>query len=116
MGPSFRGVNRLFVLSFEDNAHQTRNTWYFLPKLEIKDYNVMINGQNLFDQPVKNDFRSYDNIRKIATVPRDDYATGCLRNYSYFKKHYKLTVIDLSKQQTLYADSKNIQQQWRNHY
>ena len=96
--------------------HTKQETGYFLPKLEIKDYNVIIDGQNLFDQPVKNDFRSYDNIRKITTIPRDDYTTCCLRNYSYFKKHYKLTAIDLSKQQALDADSKNIQQQWCNHY
>ena len=55
-------------------------------------------------------------FKKIATIPRDDYTTGCLRNYSYFKKHYKLTAIDLNKQQALDADSKNIQQQWCNHY
>ena len=51
--PSFHGVNRLFVLSFGDNAHQANHTGYFLPKVEIKYYNVMINGQNFFDQLVK---------------------------------------------------------------
>ena len=48
---SFRGVNRLFVLSFEDNAVRTGHTGCFLPKVEIKDYNVMINGCNFFDEP-----------------------------------------------------------------
>ena len=116
MDPSFQGVNRLFVLSFEDNAHQTRNR-IFSSKIRNKRlYNVIIDEQNLFDQPLKNDFRSYDNIQKIATIPRDDYTTGCLRSYSYFKKHYKLTAIDLNKQQARDADSKNIQQQWCNHY
>ena len=60
--PSFQGVNRLFVLSFENNAHRTRHTWYFLAKGEIRDYNVMMDRQNFFDQPVKNYLRTYDNI------------------------------------------------------
>ena len=61
-----RSKYRLFVLSFENNAHRTRYTGYFLPKVEIKDYNVMINGQSFFDQPVKNDLRIYDNVQKIT--------------------------------------------------
>ena len=44
--------------------------------MEIKDYNVMINGRNLFDQPIKNDLKTYDNIIKIATDQGDDYTTG----------------------------------------
>ena len=70
----------------------------------------MIDGRNFFDQPVKNDFRRYDNIQKIATGQIDDYTTGCLLDYSYFKKYYKLIGIDLSKQQKLDADPKTIQQ------
>ena len=76
--PSFQGVNRLFVLSFENNAHRTRDIGYFLPKVEIKDYNAMIGEQNFFDQPVKNDLRTYDNIRKIAIGQGDDYTSDCL--------------------------------------
>ena len=52
--PSFQGVIRLFVLSFENSADRKVCTGYYLPKVEIKDYNVMIDGQNFFDQPVKN--------------------------------------------------------------
>ena len=48
--PRFQGVNRLFVLSVENNAHRARHTGNFLLKVEIKDYNAMIDGQNLFDQ------------------------------------------------------------------
>ena len=70
----------------------------------------MINRRNFFDQPIKNDLKTYDNIRKIATGQGDDYTTGCLLDYPYFKKYYKLIVIDLSKQQTLDADPKAIQQ------
>ena len=51
--PSLQGVNRFFVLSFEDNAQRTKHSGYFLPKVEMKDYNLVIDGQNLFDQPVK---------------------------------------------------------------
>ena len=70
----------------------------------------MIDGRNLFDQPIKNDLKTYDNIRKIATGQGDDYTTGCLLDYPYFKKYYKLIAIDLSKQQKLDADPKVIQQ------
>ena len=57
----------------------------FFPTVEIKDYNVMIDGQNFFDQTVKNDLRAFDNIPKIATCQGDDYTTGCLLDYHYFK-------------------------------
>ena len=64
----------------------------------------MIDGQNFFDQAVKNDMRTYDNIRKTATDQKDDYATSCLLDYPHFKEHYKMTAIDLSKQNALNAD------------
>ena len=54
--------------------------------MEIKDYNVMIDGKNFFDQRVKNYLKTFDNIRKIATGQSDDYTTGCLLDYPYFKK------------------------------
>ena len=57
----------------------------------------MVDGRTFFDQPIKNDLKTNDNIRKIATGQGDDYATGCLLDYPYFKKYYKLIVIDLSK-------------------
>ena len=66
----------------------------------------MINGRDFFDQPIKNDLIAYDNIRKIATGQGDDYTTGCLLDYPYFKRYYKLIAIDLSKQQKLEADPK----------
>ena len=58
--PSFRGVNRLFVLSDEDEAQQTGWKRYYLPTVEIKNYNVMIDGQNFFDQPLRNNLMTYD--------------------------------------------------------
>ena len=63
-----------------------------------------------FAQPVKSDLKKYDNIRKIATGQGDDYTTGCLLDYPYFKENYKMIAIDLSKQQVLDADPKAIQQ------
>ena len=70
----------------------------------------MIDGKNFFDQPVKNNKVTYENIRKIATGQGDDYTTGCLLDYTYLKKYYKMIAVDLSKQQMLDADPKVIQQ------
>ena len=106
---SFQGVNRLFVLSFENENDRPSHSTYYLPKAEIKDYNVMIDGKNFFDQPINSDLKTYENIRKIATGQGDDYTTGCLLDYSYFKDHYKMIAIDLSKQQALDADPRAIQ-------
>ena len=69
----------------------------------------MMNGQIFFDQPVKNNLITYDNIRKIATDPGDDYAVGCLLDYNYFNNYYKMIAIDFSKQEVLDADQKTIQ-------
>ena len=108
--PSFQGVNRLFVLAFEDDAQGTCNKKYYLPNVETKDYNVMIDRKSFFDQPVKNNKVTYENIRKIATGQGDDYTTGCLLDYTYFKKYYKMIAVDLSKQYALDADPKAIRQ------
>ena len=70
----------------------------------------MIDGKNFFNQPVKNSKVKYENIRKIAIVLGDDYTTGCFLDYIYFNKYYKMIAVDLSKQQTLDADPKAIQQ------
>ena len=107
---SFQGVNRLFVLAFESDAKRTSNKRYYLPNVEIKDYNVMIDGKNFLDQPVKNNKTTYENIRKIATGQGDNYTTGCLLDYAYFRDNYKMIAIDLSKQQALDADPRAVQQ------
>ena len=108
--PSFQGVNRIFVLAFENDAQRTSNKRYYLPNVEIKDYNVVIDGKNFSDQPVKNNKITYENIRKIATGQGDDYTTGCLLDYAYFRDIYKMIATDLSKQQELDADPREIQQ------
>ena len=76
----------------------------------MKICKVMIGGKNLIDQPVKSDPRTYDNIRKISTGQGDDYTSGCLLDYNYFKKCYKMIAVDLSKQQTLDFVPKAMQQ------
>ena len=108
--PSFQGVNRLFVLAFENDDDRTSDEQYYLPTVEIKDYNIMINSENFFDQPIKNNKVTYENIRKIATGQGHDYTTGCLLDYPDFTDTYKMIAVDLSKQQALDADPRAIQQ------
>ena len=95
---------------FEIDAIRTGHTRYFLPTVEIKEYNVKIDGRNFFYQPINDDTKTYENIRKTATGQGDDYTAGCLLNYPYFKKYYKMIAIDLSKKQALDADPSAIQQ------
>ena len=70
----------------------------------------MIDGKSFFDQPINSTTKTCKNIRKIATGKGDDYRTGCLLDYPYFKNHYKMIALDLSKQQALDADPRVIQQ------
>ena len=95
--PSFQRVNRFFVLSFENRIARKSHKQYFLPTAETEDYIVMIDGRNFFDQPVKDNLKTYDNIKKVPTGQGDDYKTVCLLDYHYFRKYHKLIAIDLSK-------------------
>ena len=96
---------------YQNDTHRRVHKQYFLPTVKIEDYHLIINGKNFFfDQPVKNDLRTYENIRNIATGEGDDYITGCLLDYNYFKNYYNMTAIDLSKQQALDPDPKAIHQ------
>ena len=70
----------------------------------------MVRGKNFFDQPINNMIKIYENIRKITIGQGDDYTTGCLSDYTYFKIYYKMIAVDLSKQQPLHVDPKAIQQ------
>ena len=79
-------------------------------KVGIKDCNVMTDGRNFFDQPINNMTKTYKNIRKITAGQGDNYTTGCLLDYSYFKDHCKMIAIYLSKQQALHANPRAIQQ------
>ena len=76
--PSFQGINIIFVLAYESDTQRASAKGYCLPNGEIKDYNIMINGETFFDKPVKDNKVTYEKIRKIATGQGDDYTTGCL--------------------------------------
>ena len=83
----------------------------YLPKGIIKNYNVIINGENFYDQLIDSDIKRYEEIRKVVTGQVEDYTTGCLLEYEYIKNHYKLIAVDLSrKKNKLDADPKAIQQ------
>ena len=71
---------------------------------------MLIDGRKFYDQPINDIIKQYDETRKIETGQEDDYATGCLLDYHYFKNHYNLIAIDLSKQNELDASSRAIQQ------
>ena len=106
--PTFTNVNRLFALSFEKEDDRTSYYKYYVPSVEIKDYNVLIDGNALFAMPVKSLEETYEKITQIAD--RSGYHTrGNLLDYKYFKEHYKLIPIDLSKRIEL--DNKGIKQQ-----
>ena len=107
---SFQGINRLFILVFENDTQRTSAKGYYLSNVEVKNYNFMINGENFFDQPIKSNKVTYGNMRKIAFGQGDDYTTGCLLDYSYFKDSYEVIAVDLSKQQALDTDPRAIQQ------
>ena len=113
---SFQGLNRLFIFAFDntnngDNkVERDSHIKYFLPRVDITNYNVLIDGRNFYDQPINDQIRKYVEMRKIVTGKGDDYTTGCLLDYQYFKDHYQLIAVDLSKQKELDADPKAIQQ------
>ena len=94
--PTFTNVNRLFVLSFENEDNRTSFLKYYVPKVEIKDFNVLIDGKPFFEIPVKNKEEAYEVI--IEKSRNNNYTTGNLLDYEYFKDHYKLIAIDLSRQ------------------
>ena len=116
LNASFQGVRRLFVLAYvvaagaaNDEAGIKDNKKYFLPRGEIKNYNVLIDGRNFYDQPINDLIKQYDEVRKVSTWHGDDYTTGSLLD-AYFKDNYRLTAVDLRKQKALDADPRAIQQ------
>ena len=112
---SWQGVKRLFVLAYNDTAGNDQFSVdsykkYFLPRVKIDNCNIEIDGRNFYDQPINDSIKQYEEIRKISTGQSDDYTTGCLLDYFYFEKNYRLIAADLSKQKALDADSREIQQ------
>ena len=115
LNASFQGLNRLFVLCYnntDDTNKVERNSHrkYFLPRVNITNHNVLMDGRNFYDQRINGQIKKYDEIRKTATGKGDDYTTACLLDYRYFKDHYQLIAVDLSKKKELDVDRRTIQQ------
>ena len=113
---SFQGANRLFVLSFDNTNNGDKKVERyshrkcFFPRVDITHYNVLIDGRNFIDHPISDQIKKYHEIRKIVIGKRDDYLTGCLLDYQYFKNNYQLIAVALSKQKELDADPGAIRQ------
>ena len=112
---SYQGVKSLFTLAYDNTAGNDQVSIdsfkkYFLPRVKIENYNIEIDGRNFYDQSINDLIKQYDEIRKISIGQGDDYTTGCLLDFAYFDKSYRLIAADLSKQKALYADSRAIQQ------
>ena len=113
----FQGVRRLFVVAYfvaagaeNDEAGIKDNRRYFFLREDIKNYNVLIDGRNFYDQPINDLIKQNDEVRKVSTGQGDDYTTRSLLDYTCIKDSYRLIVIDLSKQKALDADPREIQQ------
>ena len=92
LDPSFQGVNRLFVMAYlRGNNQFTRNSQrkYYLPRIDLNKYNVIIDGRNFYDNPIKDDIEKYRELKKVMIGKGEDYTTGSLLDYNYFEKHYK---------------------------
>ena len=100
---NYQGVKRLFALAYNnsagDDGHVSVGSFkkYFLPRVKIENYYIEIDGRNFHHQPINDLIKQYDEIRKISTGQGDDYTTGCLLDFSYFEKNYRLITVDLSK-------------------
>ena len=106
--PTFTNVNILFVLAYQTADDRQSFSQFYLPKIIVKDFNVIINKLAFFDLPIKTEEKTYEKI--IDFSRNNEYTTGNLLHYDYFKKYYKLTAIDLSKQQVLQENEYLIQQ------
>ena len=106
--PTFTNVNRLFVLAYQNADDRQSFSQFYLPNVMVKDYNVIIDKLAFFDLPIKTEEEAYEKFIDISR--NNEYTTSTLLDYDYFKKHYKLIVIDLSKQQVLQENEDLIQQ------
>ena len=100
--PTFTNVNRLFVLSFpRNNNTDSRYSFsnYYVPKVKINDFNVLIDGKSFFDLSVKNEEETYEKIIEMSN--NNDYTTSNLLDFAYYQKNYNLIAIDLSEQTKL---------------
>ena len=113
LDPSLQGVNRLFVMAYSrtDNNQPTKNDQrkYYLPRIDLKKYNVIIDGRNFYDNPIESDIEKYRELKTVMIGKGEDYTTGSLLDFNYFNEHYKLVAVDLSKQKELDVDPRAIQ-------
>ena len=110
---SFQGVNRLFVMAYNRVDGQPTGNGpqkYYLPRIDLKKYNVIIDGRNFYDNPIESDIEKYRELKKVMIGKGEDYTTRSLLDFNYFDKHYKLVAVGLSKQKELDADPRAIQQ------
>ena len=109
---SFQGVKRLFVLAYDDSTNNDGSDAngrvkidsyqkHFLPRVDIKNYNILTDGKNFYDQPINDLNKKYDEVRKAATGQGDDCTASCFLDYAYFDKNYKLIAVDFRKQKVL---------------
>ena len=106
--PTFTNVNRLFVLAYQNADDRQSFSQFYLPRVMVKDYNVIIDKVAFLDLPIKTEEEAHEKIIDISR--NNEFTTGNLLDYDYFKKHYKLIAIDLSKQQVLQQNEDLIQQ------
>ena len=106
--PTFTNVNRLLVIAYQNADNRQSFSQFYLPNVFVKDYNVIIDKLAFFDLLIKTEEEAYEKIIDICR--NNEYTTGNLLDYDYFKKHYKLIAIDLSKQQVLQENEDLIQQ------
>ena len=106
--PTFTNVNRLFVLAYQTADDRQSSSQFYLPKVMVKDFNVIIDKLAFFDLPIKTKEEAYEQIIDISR--NNEYTAGNLLDYDYFKKYYKLIAIDLSKRQVLQENEDLIQQ------
>ena len=113
LDPSFQSVNRLFVTAYnrvDGQPNRDDQRKYYLPRIDLNKYNVIIDGRNFYDNPIESDIEKYRELKKVMIGKGEDHTTGSLLDFDYFKKHYKLVAVDLSKQKELDADPRAIQQ------
>ena len=106
--PTFTNVNRLFVLAYQNADDRQSFSQFYLPRVMVKDFNVIIDKLALFFLPIKTEEEAYEKIIDISR--NSEYTTRNLLDYDYFKKYYKVIAIDLSKQQLLQENEDLIQQ------
>ena len=110
---NYQGVKRLFVLASRDHGGAVivaSHRRCFFPRVKIENYKIKIDERHFYDQPINDSIKQYNEVRKVTTGLSDDYTTGCLLDFAYFKKTYRLFAADLGKQKTLDAHSRAIQQ------